>query len=235
MYDFYYKRLLSDASKFIPRAGIRYLELWDQGTGFPVRCEEGELQEAQISPWLHKVMPETIQAPEADGKSSTTRLRLLIGSPEIHESDAGVQPLPFSADTFEQIRNTWTLPTELLRMMLSTLPIRTSLSFDSPNGHPKQVVLMLRGGRSRDWNYCLALTYDIATRTTCALIQGLEAHEIELLIHCLKSSREHVGKPMLLPLYLTGKSICTLSSCGWGVRDIIVSLFLSLALYETST
>jgi hypothetical protein len=203
MYDFYYERLLGDASKFKPRAGTRYLELWDQGNGSPVRCEEGELHESQISPWLHKVMPETIQAPEAGGKSSTSRLRLLIGSPEVHENDAQIIELPFSPDTFEQIRSAWTLPTEFLRMLLSTLPIRTSFSFNSLAGDPEQIVLMLRGGRSRDWNYCLALTHDIATGITCAMIQGLEAHEIELLVQCLKSSREHVEKPMLLPLYLT--------------------------------
>ena len=214
MYDFYYQRLLSDASKFKPRAGTRYLELWDPGDGSSVHCEEGELDEAQISPWLHKVMPETIQAPEADGNSSVIRLRLLIGSPEVHENDAQILPMPFSTDTFEQIRSTWTLPTELLRMLLSTLPIRTSFSFDNPTGNPEQVVLMLRGGRSRDWNYCLALTYDIATSTTCAMVHGLEAHEIDLLVHCLKSSREHVGKPMLLPLYLTGKQVCTLDISG---------------------
>jgi hypothetical protein len=231
MYDFYYQRLLSDASKFKPRAGIRYLELWDQGDGSSVRCDEGELDEAQISPWLHKVMPETIQAPEADGTSSITRLRLLIGSPEVHETDAQVIPLPFSTDTFEQIRSTWTLPTELLRMLLSTLPIRTSFSFDNPFGNPEQVVLMLRGGRSRDWNYCLALTYDIATSTTCAMVHGLEAHEIELLVHCLKSSREHVGKPMLLPLYLTGKQTCTCNISSW---KFAVSSCLSRKLFMRS-
>lgn len=88
-------------------------------------------------------------------------------------------------------------------MLLSTLPIRTSFACDSIAGDPEQIVLMLIGGRSRDWNYCLALTHDIAIGITSAMIQDLEAHEIELLVHCLKSSREHVGKPMLLPLYLT--------------------------------
>jgi len=34
------------------------------------------------------------------------------------------------------------------------------------------------------------------------MIQGLEKHEIGLLIHCLKSSPDHVDKPMLLPLFL---------------------------------
>ena len=202
MFDFYYQKLLDDASKFAPRAGTRYLELWDQKDGSPVRCDEGELQEAQISPWLHKVLPETIQAPEAGGSSSSSRLRLLIGSPELHESDAQVLPLPISADTFDQIRRAWTFPTEFLRMMQSTLPIRTSFSFNKLNGQPEHVVLMLRGGRSRDWNYCLALTHDLSTGITCAMIQGLEKHEIDLLIYCLKSSRDHVDKPMLLPLFL---------------------------------
>lgn len=147
-------------------------------------------------------MPETIQAPKS-GKSPGSRLRLLIGSLEIHENNTQIFELPFSSDTFEQILSTWSLPTEILRMLLSTLPIRTSFSSNGPAGNPEQVVLMLRGGRSRDWNYCLALTHDLATGITCAIVQGLEAHEIGLLVHCLKSSREHVGKPMLLPLYLT--------------------------------
>lgn len=88
-------------------------------------------------------------------------------------------------------------------MMQSTLPIRTTYSFDSRRGQPEQIVLMFRGGRSRDWNYCLALTHDLKTGNTCAIVHGLERHEIDLLIHCLKSSRDHVDKPMLLPLFLT--------------------------------
>jgi hypothetical protein len=60
----------------------------------------------------------------------------------------------------------------------------------------------LRGGRSRDWNYCLALTHDLSTGITCAIIQGLENHEVDLLIYCLKSSPDHVDKPMLLPEFL---------------------------------
>jgi hypothetical protein len=60
----------------------------------------------------------------------------------------------------------------------------------------------MRGGRSRDWNYCLGLAYDPATGVTCALIQGLELGEIEQLRKCLQLSQEHFRQPALLPLFL---------------------------------
>ena len=61
---------------------------------------------------------------------------------------------------------------------------------------------MIRGGRSRDWNYCLALAYNPVTSVTCGMIQGLELREIEKLSKCLQSSREHFRQPALVPLFL---------------------------------
>jgi hypothetical protein len=61
---------------------------------------------------------------------------------------------------------------------------------------------MIRGGRSRDWNYCLGLSYDPRTRLTCGLIQGLEFGEIEQLRKCLRLSQEHFWQPALVPLFL---------------------------------
>jgi hypothetical protein len=59
---------------------------------------------------------------------NNTKLALRIGSPEEHQSDAKILPLSISRDTFEHIRGAWHLPTELLRMMLSTLPMATRFS-----------------------------------------------------------------------------------------------------------
>lgn len=61
---------------------------------------------------------------------------------------------------------------------------------------------MIRGGRSRDWNYCLGLAYNPATGLTCGLIQGLELGEIEQLRLCMQSSQEHFRQPALVPLFL---------------------------------
>jgi hypothetical protein len=61
---------------------------------------------------------------------------------------------------------------------------------------------MIRGGRSRDWNYCLGLAYNPASGVTSGLIQGLELGEIEQLRKCLQSSQEHFRQPALVPLFL---------------------------------
>ena len=60
----------------------------------------------------------------------------------------------------------------------------------------------MRGGRSRDWNYCLGLAYNPMTGVTCGIIQGLELREIEKLRKCLQLSQEHFRQPTLVPLFL---------------------------------
>ena len=60
----------------------------------------------------------------------------------------------------------------------------------------------MRGGRSRDWNYCLALAYNPVTKITCGIIHGLELKEIEKLSKCLQASKEHFRQPTLVPLFL---------------------------------
>ena len=60
----------------------------------------------------------------------------------------------------------------------------------------------MRGGRSRDWNYCLGLAYNPTTGVTCGIIQGLELREIEKLRNCLRLSQEHFRHPALVPLFL---------------------------------
>ena len=61
---------------------------------------------------------------------------------------------------------------------------------------------MIRGGRSRDWNYCLGLAHNPVTGSTCCIIQGLELREIEKLRKCLQLSQEHFRHPALVPLFL---------------------------------
>jgi hypothetical protein len=61
---------------------------------------------------------------------------------------------------------------------------------------------MIRGGRSRDWNYCLGLAYNPVTGVTCGIIQGLQVQEIEKLRRCLQLSQEHFRQPTLVPLFL---------------------------------
>jgi len=56
-----------------------------------------------------------------------------MGSPEVHENNGKILPLPFSALAFEQIRKAWNLPTELLRMMQSTLPLASTVFVDGPD------------------------------------------------------------------------------------------------------
>lgn len=129
------------------------------------------------------------------------QFRLVIGSPEQHESDAKILPLPISQDTFETIRNAWSLPTELLRMMLSTLPIATDFRTTDALGDPI-TGLMMRSARSRDWSFCLGLVYNERTGILRGILNGMQADEIQLLFTCLQESRQHLRNPLLLPIFL---------------------------------
>ena len=60
-----------------------------------------------------------------------------IGSPEEHQNDAKILPLSVSRDTFEYVRSAWHMPRELLRMMLSTLPMAIEFSkYDETGASP---------------------------------------------------------------------------------------------------
>jgi hypothetical protein len=61
---------------------------------------------------------------------------------------------------------------------------------------------MLRGARSRDWNYCLALVYNKFTGVTNSIVHGLEQKEIDKLQFCLQKSWTFTSHPMLLPVTL---------------------------------
>jgi hypothetical protein len=66
---------------------------------------------------------------------------------------------------------------------------------------------MFRGGRSKDWNYCIAMTRCPKTQITNCLIQGLEVDEIGKIKHCLKKSMSYASQPMLLPIILLEEKI----------------------------
>lgn len=59
-----------------------------------------------------------------------------MGRPEEHnsDSDAEVLPLPMSSGTFKEIQSAWSFPSELLRMMLSTMPLATEFETESHVG-----------------------------------------------------------------------------------------------------
>jgi Mg2+ and Co2+ transporter CorA len=192
MFDFYYSQLLSDPTKLQPRDGNRYIELVELANG-SVTYTERDIDEHQIVTLLQDTaISHTSQ--QAETRSS---LRLIIGSPEEHESDAKILPLPFSKTTFEAIRTQWNMPTELLRMMLSSLPL--SVPFKSTTG---SAGILMRGARSRDWNFCVAVTYDPSTRTTLGLINGMQEREVQKLVTCLQQSKQLIGDPTLVPLFL---------------------------------
>ena len=60
----------------------------------------------------------------------------------------------------------------------------------------------MRGGRSRDWNYCVAVVQDAKTMTINAIVQGLELPEHEIFKTCLKQSLELAHHPALIPIIL---------------------------------
>lgn len=128
-------------------------------------------------------------------------MRLLIGAPENHESDAEILPLPFSSSTYNAICQSWQLPSEFLRMAMSTLPLTVAFHAIDTDGQGLKG-LMLRAGRSRDWNFCLGLVYCKSKGTTYGVLTGMQHDEIEQLLRCLRESSVHVHDPLLLPVFL---------------------------------
>ncbi|OQU97329.1 hypothetical protein CLAIMM_03275 [Cladophialophora immunda] len=202
MYDFYYTRLLNDPTKFEPRAGNRWVEVRELNPGGELVLFDREIAEFEI--------PDLIRG-DASSPPDTTlddslsrgrlRLQLLVGSPEQHKSDAQILALPIARDTFETIRTTWNMPTELLRMMLSTLPIATE--FRSRNSAGQAITgLMVRSARSRDWNFCLGLVYNEETKVIAGIVNGMQADETALMLRCLRESTAYLQDPMLLPVFL---------------------------------
>ncbi|KIW89728.1 uncharacterized protein Z519_09885 [Cladophialophora bantiana CBS 173.52] len=219
MYDFYYAKLLDDPSKFEPRAGNRWVEVREPNVSDYFKCPTGtsidllqaggelvlldrEIPESEIIDLIGAAASLPSDGAFDDGLSKgRLRLQLLIGSPEQHKSDAQILALPISRDTFETVRTAWNLPPELLRMMLSTLPIATE--FRAKNSAGQAITaLMVRSARSRDWNFCLGLVYNEETRVISGIVNGMQAEETDLMLECLRESTSYLQDPMLLPVFL---------------------------------
>lgn len=137
----------------------------------------------------------------------------------IGESDAKVKPLPMSRDTYLKLTSAWHLPTELLRMLFSTMAISTTFSVHNGPGAVQSkgncsaissvtyadylLGIMIRSGRSRDWSFCIATLYDPTTDTTLCVIHGLDERETAVFKECLKNSLELSHNPMIIPMILT--------------------------------
>ena len=108
MHDFYYSRLLNDPTKFQPRSGNRCVEfvLSEVSSIHQLRqrhtdcsktdvcpvLNEREIEEPAIQDW---VCLDHIDAGFPEGRwQQRPHLRLLIGSPEQHQGDAEILPLP---------------------------------------------------------------------------------------------------------------------------------------------
>lgn len=86
-------------------------------------------------------------------------------------------------------------------MMLSTLPIATK--FQSKDSLGRDITgLLMRSGRSRDWNFCLGLVYNEQTGVLRGMLNGMQDEEIQLLLKCLRKCPQHLYNPMLLPIFL---------------------------------
>ncbi|KIW76250.1 hypothetical protein Z517_10996 [Fonsecaea pedrosoi CBS 271.37] len=202
MYDFYYTKLLNDPSKFEPRAGNRWVEVWEPDDGGGLVLLDREIAESEITTKIaaHASL-QSDKAVDKDFSNHRLRLQLLIGSPEQHKSDAQILPLPISQNTFEAVRTTWNLPTELLRMMLSTLPIATEFQTQALTGE-LITGLMARSARSRDWNFCLGLVYNEDTKVISGIVNGMQADETTLMLKCIQESTNYLQDSMLLPVFL---------------------------------
>lgn len=127
-------------------------------------------------------------------------LRVFVCAPEQHSSDAEVIALPISCTTLQAIRRKWHLPSEFLRMLLSTMPIKSTFKIPHPSAALEGI--MLRGGRSKDWNYCVATTQCPATGIVNCFVHGLQANEIADMKNCLRESIMYASHTMLLPIIL---------------------------------
>jgi Mg2+ and Co2+ transporter CorA len=156
---------------------------------------EGSISEASIPGWI-------AQSRLKRSPTECHALRLLIGSPEAHnEKDAEMLPLPMSRRTYELICGRLSLPSEFLRMMLSTLPLVPR--FDPIDADGQQWKgLMVRSGRSRDWNFCLGILHNTEAGVTVGILNGLQSPEIEKLLQCLRNSKSEAVDPMLVPALL---------------------------------
>lgn len=86
-------------------------------------------------------------------------------------------------------------------MAMSTLPL--NVAFDTLDADGQAVKgLMLRAGRSRDWNFCLGIVHSPSRKTACGILSGMQHEEIEKLLRCLRESRAHIHDPSLLPVFL---------------------------------
>lgn len=147
MYDFYYEALLEDSSKFTTADNIQNTiievsnsgEVSMLGTWRPERSELTDwykdglphqhlnhelVDETNLLQWLH----------HSCHNAASHRLQIIMGRPEEHTSDAEILPLPMSSGTFAEIQSTWNFPSELLRMMLSTMPLATEFETESHIG-----------------------------------------------------------------------------------------------------
>ncbi|KAF2446444.1 hypothetical protein P171DRAFT_483785 [Karstenula rhodostoma CBS 690.94] len=113
-----------------------------------------------------------------DSTTSRTLLRVFVCAPEQHKSDAEVIALPFSCATLQAIRQKWSL-------------LRTTSGG-----------IMLRGGRSKDRDYCVATTKCATAGIVNCFVHGLQANEIVDMKRCLRESKFFAHHAMLLPLIL---------------------------------
>ncbi|KAK2600709.1 hypothetical protein N8I77_010224 [Diaporthe amygdali] len=144
------------------------------------------VDETQLVQWLRSSRPH----------AASHRLQVIMGPPEEHNNDTEILPLPISSSTFEEIKLRWNFPSELLRIMLSTMPLATEFETDSNIG------LMLRSAWSRDCSFSLALTYNRKMGNVSGLIHGLQEHEAQTLLSSLYKSIDVVEDPLLFPLIL---------------------------------
>ena len=61
---------------------------------------------------------------------------------------------------------------------------------------------MLRSGRSRDWNYCLAIVHEADGHVTNAIVHGLEEEEIEIFKNYLRRCLDFAHYPWLVAVIL---------------------------------
>ncbi|KAF1974466.1 hypothetical protein BU23DRAFT_93985 [Bimuria novae-zelandiae CBS 107.79] len=192
MFDDYDARLQQDPRYFGRGAGSgnEIIEVYGAEIAVKKRFREESIAEDQIVGWLNKYNAE-IPKP---------LLRVFVCAPEQHTSDAEVIALPFTRATLQAIRNKWHLPSEFLRMLLSTMPIKSK--FSVIHSGAKYDGIMLRGGRSKDWNYCVTTTKCPTTGIVNCFVHGLQANEIVHVKRCLRESTAYANYAMLVPIIL---------------------------------
>ncbi|KAF1960334.1 hypothetical protein CC80DRAFT_291886 [Byssothecium circinans] len=132
-FDLCSERLLDNEERFVGRNGHRFAEIWDRGDGDAPIYRSGDLEEKEISNWVHE--DRSANGPIQSG------LRVLLSPKPSGKSQQSSSKLPYSRSTYLSLARAWRIPSSFLRAVSQKLSIVTQCSVsplhpESPTSSP---------------------------------------------------------------------------------------------------